>query len=190
MKTHGEEGEKEKVDEEETENGAGGPGEMRDRGDRTRIEGKEGGGRTSEGEEADRNVPDDESGPRAWPLCDLHSRPDVTRPPRISPASRFRPGEIEGDRFIRSLYARCVVKKCNNSGRTEYREWECKDLYSRNDSRARGHVYTHTESHRRAFHFAFIISRAHHYYMYELHTLGNFQLVQVVKHDSNLIDVI
>lgn len=37
------------------------------------------------------------------------------------PASRFRPGEIEGDRFIRSLYACCVVKKCNNNGRMRYR---------------------------------------------------------------------
>jgi len=34
------------------------------------------------------------------------------------------------------------VKKCNNSGRTEYGEWECKDLCSSNDSRADHPVYT------------------------------------------------
>lgn len=63
--------EKKKVDEEETEkNGAG---EMRDGEDGARIEGavqeeEEGAqrkGGNSKGEEADRNVPDDESGPRA-----------------------------------------------------------------------------------------------------------------------------
>lgn len=73
------------------------------------------------GKEADRNVPHDESGPP----CLTSARSSLSRParryyarPRISPPRDSRPGEIEGDRFIRSLRC-CVVKKCNNSGRTD-----------------------------------------------------------------------